>query len=263
MDCIGPWNIEMYGTTLTFHALTMTESQSTLTEIVRLSNKTSQHVAHKFETTYLARYPRPLRVIHDNGGEFIGNPFRHMLYVHGIKDVNTTAYNPQANSIAERMHQTIGNMLRTLLHSNPPQHLHQVEEILDSCLASAMQASRNAIHHTLNTSPGAITFQRDMLYPIQYFADFNQLEQRRQTLIDQNAQRKNRGRISHDYEIGDEILILAHDTNSLDPRAEGPYFITQVHANGTVTIQLSHNLTERINIRRIRPYHRSYQGEGE
>ena len=35
----------------------------------------------------------------------------------------------------------------------------------------------------------------------------------------------------------------------------GPYVITEVHVNGTITIQLGPNVTERINIRQVIPYH--------
>jgi hypothetical protein len=42
----------------------------------------------------------------------------------------------------------------------------------------------------------------------------------------------------------------------LDSKAEGPYMITQVQVNGTITIQCTEHVTERINIRRIIPYHR-------
>ena len=38
----------------------------------------------KFENDWLARYPRPERCIHDNGGEFTGIPFIHMLVLNGI-----------------------------------------------------------------------------------------------------------------------------------------------------------------------------------
>ena len=35
----------------------------------------------------------------------------------------------------------------------------------------------------------------------------------------------------------------------------GPYTITQVHVNGTMTIQLGPNVTKRVNICRVIPYH--------
>lgn len=37
-----------------------------------------------------------------------------------LKDVLTTSLNPQSNAICARMHQTVGNILRKLLHTTPP-----------------------------------------------------------------------------------------------------------------------------------------------
>ena len=62
--------------------------------------------------------------------------------------------------------------------------------------------------------------------------------------------RENRKRISHDCQIGD----LAHEPGKMEPRACGEFPITKVHCDGSVTIQLSPVVTERINIRRIKPY---------
>ena len=97
-----------------------------------------------------------------------------------------------------------------------------------------------------------------MLLPIPILADFNLIRQRRQTVIDDDARRANQGRItSHDYTVGDEILIKVDRPGPLGPRAEGPFVIVQVHVNGTITFERMPNVYERINIRRIRPYHRA------
>jgi hypothetical protein len=38
------------------------------------------------------------------------------------------------------MHQTVGNVLRVLLYSNPPQNLTQARDIVDQALVTAMHA---------------------------------------------------------------------------------------------------------------------------
>jgi hypothetical protein len=57
-------------------------------------------------------------------------------------------------------------------------------------------------------------------------------------------------------EVGDEVLRLVYRPDKMEPRAVGPYRITRVHSNGTITIELSPGVVERINIRRVKPYHR-------
>ena len=53
-------------------------------------------------------------------------------------------------------------------------------------------------------------------------------------------------------------MKLQYNPDKLSPKAEGPYTIDTVHANGTVTIRIDENTLERINLRRIRPYRRRF-----
>ena len=110
----------------------------------------------------------------------------------------------------------------------------------------------------MNVSPGAMVFKRDMILPIPIIADFEVIRQRRQAVVDDNLRRQNMRRLFHDYNVGDEILIINHNPNrpTLAPTSTGPYVVQQVHANGTLTILRSPTVYERINIRRVRPYHR-------
>ncbi len=96
------------------------DSVSNLLDISRIQNKSAAHVGMIFENTWLSCYPKPDRCIHDNGGEFIGAAFIHALKTNEVHDVPTMIKNPQSNAICERMHQTVGNILCTLTHSNPP-----------------------------------------------------------------------------------------------------------------------------------------------
>ena len=72
-----------------------------------------------------------------------------MLRLHHIKDVPTTIKNPQSNAICERMHQTIENMLRTFLYNQSPHDFQQLQDLVDSAIASAIYAMRTTIHTTL------------------------------------------------------------------------------------------------------------------
>ena len=107
----------------------------------------------------------------------------------------------------------------------------------------------------LGVSPGTLAFGRDMLLPIPVLANYNLLRERRQAIIDDNVRRVNLRRIFRDYQPGDRVLLKVFDPSKLQERAEGPFVIHQVHVNGTVTINRANNVLERINIRRLRPYH--------
>ena len=112
-DLIGPWKVQARIRRIyEFSALTSIDRVTGLAELIKIDNKTSEHVAKKFEEAWLSRYPRPFSFCHDNGGEFTGWEFQKILSDFGVKDIPTTSRNPASNSICERMHQTVGNVLR-------------------------------------------------------------------------------------------------------------------------------------------------------
>ncbi len=104
VDLIGPWTLLVHGQEIEFYALTCIDPVSNLVEVQRIENKSAAHVAMIFKNLWVARYPKPERCVHDNGGKFIGAGFLWVLALNGIKDVPSTIKNPQSNSICEQMH---------------------------------------------------------------------------------------------------------------------------------------------------------------
>jgi hypothetical protein len=119
-------------------------------------------------------------------------------------------------------------------------------------------ASWATIHCTLGMSPGGIVFKRDMLLNIPLLTDFQLLQTRQQTIIDDNLWCTNNQRCQHDYQPGDECLILDHKaTGKLDAHFIGPFTIIHTHVNGTITIQQTPHVTDRVNIHQVKPYFRN------
>ncbi len=76
--------------------------------------------------------------------------------------MRTSTKNPQVNVVCERMHQTVVNVLRTLLHSESPQDIVTAKEFVDEALSIAMHAMKTGIHITLGSSSGSFVFNRDI-----------------------------------------------------------------------------------------------------
>ena len=183
-----------------------------------------------------------------------------MLTDNGISHTTSTSRNPQGNSIVERIHQAIGNVLRITIASEDPKTMHEAKAVIDKTLATAMHACRCATNSTIgNHTSGALAFHRDMFLNIPLIADIEALRRNRQVLIDKQLLKANAKRISHDYKVGDEVLKKNHlgFSDKLKPAFSGPFKILTVHTNGTVTIALSQLHSERINIRRIKPFVRT------
>jgi hypothetical protein len=94
----------------------------------------------------LSRYPWPSRCVHDNEGEFVGAEFQFLLQSFRIKDAPTSRWKPQANVICEHMHQTVGNILQTLLHDEPPRDITKAKYFINKALLIAIHAMCMGIH---------------------------------------------------------------------------------------------------------------------
>jgi hypothetical protein len=70
-----------------------------------------------------------------------------------------------------------------------------------------------------------------------------------------NNRRENVSRISHDYKVGDKVLLKkpGKHLRKLEAPRTGPHTVTAIHTNGTLCIQKG-KVNERVNIRRLFPY---------
>jgi transposase InsO family protein len=254
-DSIGPWQIKLRARTLTFHAMTMIDPATNLVEIKRTLTTTAAENAAAVENTWLARYPRPLKIVSDQGPEF-STEFSAMCKRAGVTHSTSTSRNPQGNSLIERIHQTIGQVLRTVVGAYNPQSVHEGEAVIEATLATAMHACRCVCSESLAyNTPGSLAFARDMFLDIPLVADIMAVQKHRQLLVDKRLLYANSKRIRHDYLVGDLVYKKHYIglSDKLKPTVSGPFEITRVHTNGTVTIALNAHVEERINIRRIRP----------
>ena len=186
VDLTGPWTVQTRGRPYTFNALAIIDTVTNLVEIVRIDKKTSQHVVRKYDQVWLSRYPWPDRCVHDNGGEFTGWVFQDLLKRSSQTDVPTTSYNPQANSVCKQMHQTVGNVLRTLVHEDHPRSTGVAKDLADKALSIAQHAMSCSVHTTLGSSPGLLVFNRDMFLNIPLVADWHLITTRREQLVNEN-----------------------------------------------------------------------------
>ena len=119
VDLAGPWTVEFKltdnGKILAKQILCFTavDKATGWAEIMGIDNKRSESIAPLFGNEWLLRYPRPRRVVHDNGGEFVRYEFQELLDNYGILSMPTTVKIPRANSPVERLHLSMGDMLRT------------------------------------------------------------------------------------------------------------------------------------------------------
>ena len=93
-----------------------------------------------------------------------------------------------------------------------------------------------------------------MLLNIPLIANWHAVTQRQEHLVNTNPMCENRKCRRHNYVISDRVLKKRCKPTTLGPWTSGLYRVVQTHVNGTVTIELQHGVTERINIKRVSPY---------
>ncbi len=214
----------------------------------------SAHMARKYAQVWLSRYSWPERCVHNNGGEFVGPKFQFLLQGCRIKDAPTSSKNPQANAIWEWMHQTEGNILQTLLHSEPPWDVTKAKDFIDEALLVATHAMCTGIHTTLGSSPGNLVFNWDMFLNILLIMDWHAITWKREHLINENLMPENRKQKCYDYMPNEKVLKNRHKTCKLGQKTSGPYKIIQTHVNGTLTVEWKPWISERIHMHRVIPY---------
>jgi hypothetical protein len=81
----------------------------------------------------------------------------------------------------------------------------------------------------MKVSPGGLVFHRDMFLDIPLLTNVATICQNRQQLINENLCRDNLKQRLHDYQPGQEVLLLILHPKKLEPRAIGPFPVHQVH----------------------------------
>jgi transposase InsO family protein len=252
IDLIGPYKIRRTGQKfLTCRCVTMIDPATGWFEIHQYEDKQSITVANIVEQEWFSRYPWPTQVTFDRGSEFIGQDFQTMIKNdYGVKAKPITVRNPQANAIVERVHQVIGNIIRTFELEN--NYLDETDP-WKAILSATAFAVRSTFHTTLRNTPGQLVFGRDMILNTKHVANWEFIRERKQKIIEKNNKAENAKRIPHTYAVGDKVLLKRGTENKYETPYQGPFLILKVNDNGTVRMRVK-NVEDTYNIRRLTPY---------
>ena len=194
-----------------------------------MSDALLQHIIPYFGT--------PRRLLSDRGREFVGEVWASLTRSLGIQRLLTSPYHPEGNSINERSHRTINNMLRARLLEGVPSR-RWVDEIPGIMLAL------NAMVHELHGFSASMTATgREPTLPpdlegdacasptLEDPASYVEAVKKCLTLTHQQMTPPPAPVATNPYHEGSLIFVMTtppERSNKLAPRWKGPFFVKRV-----------------------------------
>ena len=231
---------------------------SRYTVLVPASNHTASTVSDALLRHVVPYFGTPRRLLSDPGREFVGEIWGKLMRSLGVKRLLTSPYHPEGNSINERSHRTINNMLRARLLDGASSRAW-VEKI--PCIMLALNAM---VHEPHGFSASMIATGREPTLPpdlkndacaspsLNDPASYVEVLRQRLSLTHQQMTPPPAPAATNPYQEGSLIFVLTTPpecTNKLAPRWKGPYSVTRVpnpyqvvHEDGSTwrTIHVNH-----------------------
>ncbi|CAF4396540.1 unnamed protein product [Rotaria sp. Silwood2] len=253
-------------------------------ELFPLQSIKANTIAQLFLDEVICRFGFPIRVISDNGVQFLSKIFIQLCNILGIHHQRTPLYHPQSN-LSERINRTLKPILASFAHND--------SKSWDIKLPQIAFALRTAPSESTDNSPAFLMFGRhprqplDFLLPTPDVSDtlpsMNELSAYRQRLIadllpayttarelldishEKQARNYNVHRRPLDFEPGDLVWMTSLSGiamgkwrgSKLQPRREGPYKILTKLSSVTYELEhiISHQRLSPIHIERLTPYY--------
>jgi Integrase core domain len=230
VDHIGPYSQSDHPNVTKYYTLSIIDPKMSWVELSPLPKLTASTTCTAFDNQWLWRYPQPFKCIFDQGSAFTSSEFQELFSSYGIVPSPTTIQNPQVNSIFERIHQVIGNMICT---SN------LTDSLRVDLLPAVVCAICGTFHTTLKATPCQLVFGRDLILDSSFTANWLAILAHKLCQAQIDHARENHSPIDYSFAVSDLVLIQLHKHTlpKLAHPTEEPYRVIKVHLNGTLVIQ--------------------------
>ncbi|GFW44470.1 transposon Ty3-I Gag-Pol polyprotein [Trichonephila clavipes] len=210
-------------------------------EIIHLKEASAIIIMDTFFDNYISRFGAPVKLISDNGTQFISDIFEYLSDRLGTRHVKTVVYRPQANR-TERVNHYLVQMIANYVND---QH-----DKWDQFLREFSYAIHTAVNETKGKPPSELFLGRKSITPFQKLVmgidgtefaveNIERLfdEARRNIKAKHEKWEKYYGRRRHDVRIkvNDWFLITTYPLSSatkkvvakFKPKVEGPYRVLE------------------------------------
>ena len=205
--------------------------------LVPASNHTASTVRDALLRHVVPYFDTPHRLLSDRGREFVGEVWTKLTHSLGIQRLLTSSYHPEGNSINERSHRTINNMLRSRLLEGVPSRTW-VDKI-----PGIMLALNTMVHEPHGFSASMIATGREPTLPPDLEGDacaspalddpasYVEAVKKRLTLTHQQMTPPPAPVATNPYREGSLIFAMTtppERSNKLAPRWKGPFLVKRV-----------------------------------
>ena len=244
MQSSGPWDTLSVGIVGPLPAdrrheflIVFVDCYSRYTILVPASNHTANTVSDALLRHVVPYFGTPRHLLSDRGCKFVGEVWNKLTRFLGIQRLLTSPYHPEGNSINERSHRTINNMLRARLLDGTPSRTW-VDKIPGIMLALNAMA-----HEPHGFSASMIAKGRESTLPpdlesnacaspsLDDPASYVEALKKRLSLTHQQMAPPPAPAATNPYREGSLIFALTtppEHTNKLAPRWKGPFVVRRV-----------------------------------
>lgn len=250
IDIYGPCDFAKFSRmnkTGYFYIITIVDYFSRITMFFPTERIRGKEIVKTLQTKWIEKYEKPQEIVTDQGRQFMSDAYIEFCENNNIKRITTTPYNPTANSIVERVHGTLGYILRIYKDEIEINHiLEYAENNLNYGHHSVLKCSPIELinkSHPLNINNVKISIDKKSNLVQQTNAKIKSLSDRNKTRC------KN-----YIPKTGSMVMLKSGVRNSkLDPIWEGPFKVIAARLENNVLDLLkdSENV-EAVNIKRIR-----------
>ncbi|KAI5179339.1 hypothetical protein PAEPH01_2616, partial [Pancytospora epiphaga] len=204
--------------------LTITDRCTRFSEVYLLKTLRSDEIIEIIQNRWVRKWGKPQTILTDNGRQFISSEFNKFTAENGIQQKNTCAYNPTANSISERINQT----LTKILIGSKGHELRGILKVINRALQQVFNRSIGAIPAQLVGAED----QTDILgvrpkIDEKKRAELVRLRQEQDT-IRTNAKRKR----DYKFKVGQTVKWLQPRNLKTDDYFIGPFYIKEIWNKG-------------------------------